>query len=121
MLRNIKSMCPELVPIFYSAYGKPTTLRSTTTDGKNQIVGSSETGARQGDPLSMLFFAIAIHPTMERIDAIVKEEIKLAEEAGDIQVVSLFTESLGEAGSAGATYLDMVRTNAELIAEGLSN
>ena len=45
----------------------------------------------------------------------------LAEEAGDIQVVSLFTESLGGAGSAGATYLDMVRTNAELIAEGLSN
>ena len=45
----------------------------------------------------------------------------LAEEAGDIQVVSLFTESLGEAGSMGATYLDMVRTNAELIAEGLSN
>ena len=45
----------------------------------------------------------------------------LAEEAGDIQVVALFTESLGEAGSTGATYLDMVRTNAELIAEGLSN
>ena len=45
----------------------------------------------------------------------------LAEEAGDIKVVSLFTESLGEAGSMGATYLDMVRTNAELIAEGLSN
>ena len=45
----------------------------------------------------------------------------LAEEAGDIQVMSLFTESLGEAGSTGATYLDMVRTNAELIAEGLSN
>ena len=45
----------------------------------------------------------------------------LAGEAGDIQVVSLFTESLGEAGSAGSTYIDMIRTNAELIAGGLSN
>ena len=39
----------------------------------------------------------------------------LAEEAGDIEVISLFTESLGEPGSAGSTYLDMVRTNGELI------
>ncbi len=45
----------------------------------------------------------------------------LAGEAGDIQVVSLFTESLGDAGTAGSTYIDMIRTNAELIAGGLSN
>ena len=45
----------------------------------------------------------------------------LADEAGDIQVISLFTESLGEAGSLGSTYIDMVRTNAELISGGLTN
>ncbi len=45
----------------------------------------------------------------------------LAEEAGDIEVISLFTESLGEPGSAGSTYLDMVRTNGELITGGLTN
>ena len=45
----------------------------------------------------------------------------LAEEAGNIEVITLFTESLGEAGSAGSTYLDMVRTNGELITGGLTN
>lgn len=43
----------------------------------------------------------------------------LAAEVGDVDVISLYTESLGESGSDGGTYLDMVRTNAERIAEGL--
>lgn len=44
----------------------------------------------------------------------------LAAEVGDIDVVELFTESLGDADSDGATYLDMIRTNAERIAAALS-
>ena len=44
----------------------------------------------------------------------------LAGEVGDVQVVELFTESLGDAGSEGATYIDMVRTNAIRIAAALS-
>ena len=45
----------------------------------------------------------------------------LAAEAGqDIAVVPLFTESLGAEGSAGATYLDMMRANTESITEALS-
>jgi zinc/manganese transport system substrate-binding protein len=45
----------------------------------------------------------------------------LAAEAGvDVEVVELFTESLGEPGSGGETYLDMVRTNAERIAAALA-
>lgn len=44
----------------------------------------------------------------------------LAAEVGDVAVVPLFSESLGDADSAGATYLDMVRTNAERIAMALS-
>lgn len=43
----------------------------------------------------------------------------LAGEVGDVQVVELFTESLGDQDSEGATYLEMVRTNAERIAEAL--
>ena len=43
----------------------------------------------------------------------------LAAEAGDVDVVELFSESLGEAGSDGATYVDMVTTNAERIAAAL--
>jgi zinc/manganese transport system substrate-binding protein len=44
----------------------------------------------------------------------------LADEVGDIEVVELFSESLGDADSAGATYIEMVRANAERIADALS-
>jgi len=44
----------------------------------------------------------------------------LADEVGDIGVVELFSESLGSDDSDGATYLDMVRTNAERIADALT-
>lgn len=54
-------------------------------------------------------------------DASASDELiqTLAAEVGDVDVISLYTESLGESGSDGGTYLDMVRTNAERIAEGL--
>jgi len=46
----------------------------------------------------------------------------LADEVGgDVQVVELFTESLGGSDSEGATYIDMVRTNASRIAEALAS
>jgi zinc/manganese transport system substrate-binding protein len=45
----------------------------------------------------------------------------LAEQAGvHVAVVQLYTESLGEPGSPGATYLDMMRTNTEDIVDGLT-
>jgi zinc/manganese transport system substrate-binding protein len=44
----------------------------------------------------------------------------LALEAGAIEVVQLYSESLGPEYSDGATYLEMMRTNAERIAEALS-
>ncbi len=44
----------------------------------------------------------------------------LAAEVGDIAVVELYSESLGEAGSDGATYIDMIRTNAQRIAAALA-
>jgi zinc/manganese transport system substrate-binding protein len=45
----------------------------------------------------------------------------LADEVGgDVEVVSLFTESLGEEGSGAETYADLVRTNVEQIVEALA-
>lgn len=44
----------------------------------------------------------------------------LAGEGQDVAVVELYSESLGERGSDGATYLQMVRTNAERIAAALT-
>lgn len=43
----------------------------------------------------------------------------LAAEGTDVEVVELYTESLGEAGSGAETYLGMVRFNAERIAAAL--
>ena len=50
----------------------------------------------------------------ERLSAV------LAAEAGDVEVVELYSESLGPPGSPGGTYLDMVRTNASRIAAALA-
>ncbi len=45
----------------------------------------------------------------------------VADEVGsEVDVVELYTESLGEPGSPGATYAGMMRTDAERIAEALS-
>ena len=45
----------------------------------------------------------------------------LADELGEIEVVKLFSESLGDKDSNGATYLEMVRTNAQRIAAALGD
>lgn len=44
----------------------------------------------------------------------------LASEVGDVEVVALYTESLGEEGSDGETYDAMVRANAERIVAALT-
>ena len=44
----------------------------------------------------------------------------LAGEVDGVKVVSLFSESLGAEDTAGSTYIDMVRTNSELIASALT-
>ncbi|MFZ6004540.1 MAG: metal ABC transporter solute-binding protein, Zn/Mn family [Actinomycetota bacterium] len=44
----------------------------------------------------------------------------LAAEGADVDVVELYSESLGERGSDGATYIDMMRTNAQRIAAALT-
>ena len=46
-------------------------------------------------------------------------EAVAAEVGGDVQVVSLFVESVGEPGSGAEDYISMMRTNAELISSNL--
>lgn len=43
-----------------------------------------------------------------------------AEVGDDVEVVELYTGSLGGPGSGGETYIGMLRSNAELIAGALS-
>jgi zinc/manganese transport system substrate-binding protein len=44
----------------------------------------------------------------------------LAAEVGDVIVVELYSESLGESGSDGATYMEMIRTNATRMSSALA-
>jgi zinc/manganese transport system substrate-binding protein len=44
----------------------------------------------------------------------------LAAEGTNVQVVELFSESLGDEGSGAATYVEMIRTDAERIADALA-
>ena len=43
----------------------------------------------------------------------------LADEVNDVKVINLYTESLGDPGSSGDSYIDMIRFNAEAIASAL--
>jgi zinc/manganese transport system substrate-binding protein len=48
----------------------------------------------------------------EEVSAALAEQV-----GGDVQIVALYTESLGEQGSGAETYLDMMRTNGTLITQ----
>jgi hypothetical protein len=60
---GLRSICPELCAVFRMLYGRSSYLLST--DG--QIVGRSATGCRQGDPLSMIFFAIGFQSALQNV------------------------------------------------------
>jgi zinc/manganese transport system substrate-binding protein len=84
-------------------------------------------GTTQAEPSSSEVSELADVVRDTRVPAIFAETSSpatlaraLAEEAGDVEVVDLFSESLGEPGSGGATYVQMMRTNAERIAEALT-
>lgn len=47
-------------------------------------------------------------------------EALAGEVGGKVEVVELYSESLGQRGSDGDTYIDMMRTNAERIAAALA-
>jgi ABC-type Zn uptake system ZnuABC Zn-binding protein ZnuA len=50
----------------------------------------------------------------------VAESQAMAERVGDVEVVTLFTDTLGESSSGADTYVGLLRTNAKLIADALS-
>lgn len=82
---------------------------------------NAETSSRELEDLAALI-------TAEGIPAIFAETTQstdladaLADEVGgQIAVVELFTESLGEPGSGAETYIDLMRTNAERIVAALA-
>ena len=64
ILRGLYRYCPQLVRWFIITYGEDTQLFHSI----HGHVGSVCTGVKQGDPLSTLYFAVAIQPACTRRD-----------------------------------------------------
>jgi zinc/manganese transport system substrate-binding protein len=84
-------------------------------------------GTTQAEPSAEQLDELAHAIREERVPAIFAETSSptrladaLADEVGDVDVVELFSESLGDEGSGGETYAAMMRTNAGRIADALS-
>ena len=85
--------------------------------------GSTTDGASAGALAKLAETLQAEGMTVIFADTSASDELAqtLAAEVGDIEVVTLYSESLGEPGSDGATYVDMIRANAERIAAALAS
>jgi hypothetical protein len=62
---GLQQYCPQLLNFFMWSYGEAADLRS----GSGALLGQILTGVRQGDPLSMLFFCVSIHPRLLAMQA----------------------------------------------------
>lgn len=98
-----------------------------------EVVGTVIPGSSADAETNPSAFAELIATLEEaRVPAIFSENIEtdrlseqLASEVLDrsdleVEVIELFSDSLGEPGSGGGTYLEMLRTNARRIADGLA-
>ena len=68
ILEGLRQYAPQLLPFFKWSYNGRTELRTST----GTRCGFAETGTRQGDPLSMLYFAVGIHPLIEKLSGKIK-------------------------------------------------
>ena len=60
---GLKQFAPQLLSFFKWSYAEQTQLRTST----GTLCGYAATGTRQGDPLSMLYFAVGIHSLIEKL------------------------------------------------------
>jgi zinc/manganese transport system substrate-binding protein len=84
-----------------------TTLAAPSASDLDELVAAIETAGVS------TIFADSSQP--DRLVQVLADEASI-----DVDVVALYTESLGEPGQGAATYLQMMRSNTELIATGLS-
>jgi ABC-type Zn uptake system ZnuABC Zn-binding protein ZnuA len=86
-----------------------TVIPSTSTLGESNV--------RDLDELAQLMQDEGVTRIFGEVTGSDQVAAALAEKVGaDVEVVSLYTESVGEEGSGAETYLDMMRANAALIA-----
>ena len=84
------------------------------------LTTSAETSSRELEALAELITAEGIPAIFAETTQSTELAEALADEVGgEVQVVELHTESLGEQGTGAETYIGLMRTNANLIAEAL--
>lgn len=84
---------------------------------------SGETASPSAQDLAELVDSLRAHPVPAAFGGFGESNQvlnQIADEAGIAQVIPLYADSLGSAGSEGETYLGMMRYNAEAIAAALS-
>jgi hypothetical protein len=93
---ELRALCPDLCAVFRMLYGQASYLLSS--DG--QIVGRSSTGCRQGDPLSMVFFAIGFQSALRTVRSNLRslEEKLLVRGRYNAGFVCAYADDVGIAG-----------------------
>jgi zinc/manganese transport system substrate-binding protein len=84
------------------------------------VTTEAEPGAGELDELAATIEAEGVPAIFADTSAPERLAEALAGEVGDVEVVELYSESLGEPGSDGDTYLGMMTANAERIAAAMS-
>ena len=69
VLQGLRQHCPSLIPFFSIVYGQAVNLRWNN----GSIIGTASTGVIQGDPLSTLYFALAIQPLLLDLQASINQ------------------------------------------------
>jgi hypothetical protein len=106
VLDGLKRYCPELVKWFKLFYGRKVQIRKSS----GEFLCFNETGVRQGDPLSLLCFAVGLHDTLMQIRSDLKEVDRVAD-------VSAFADDITIDTATGTEERanDIVRTRLEEI------
>jgi zinc/manganese transport system substrate-binding protein len=84
------------------------------------LTTNAQSSAKELEDLAALLETFAVPVIFaETTQSTQLAEALVAAVGSDVQIVELYTESLGEAGSGADTYLGMMRTNAQMIADAL--
>ena len=97
ILEGLRKYAPSLIPFYKWSYSSPTQVRSSA----GALCCDAETGTRQGDPLSMLFFSVGIHQRLlhlsERIQTLSSEHLLHTQAYADDMSICLPRQKLKQA------------------------
>jgi hypothetical protein len=82
ILAGIRLYCPQLETLFYWAYESP----SIMLNSKGEQVGTSETGVKQGDPLSGLYFCCGLQFVLINIASRIAQSAEVFSYSDDTNV-----------------------------------